>query len=209
MLASVIIAELFFFATAFVLRSILHYRRTGSIGFRGISGHVGSIEWWGGILFGLAIVCLALVPVVHARGLLQPWKMLGTPVWRLVGLIVYVLGLGGTLWAQAAMADSWRIGVAGTERTRMIVQGPFQYVRNPIFTCMTLAVIGITLLLPNAMALLGVLLLIAAVEIQVRTVEEPYLANAHGEAYRRYCSAVGRFVPGIGRLPHRPTLVPR
>jgi protein-S-isoprenylcysteine O-methyltransferase Ste14 len=42
--------------------------------------------------------------------------------------------------------------------------------------------------------------LLAALEIQVRGVEEPYLLRTHGEAYRRYAAATGRFLPGIGRL---------
>ena len=32
-------------------------------------------------------------------------------------------------------------------------------------------------------------------------VEEPYLLRTHGDEYRRYASRVGRFVPGVGRLP--------
>jgi protein-S-isoprenylcysteine O-methyltransferase Ste14 len=42
-------------------------------------------------------------------------------------------------------------------------------------------------------------LVIASLEIQVRRVEEPYLLATHGEAYRRYASRTGRFVPGLGR----------
>ena len=40
-------------------------------------------------------------------------------------------------------------------------------------------------------------------ELQVRSVEEPYLLRTHGDAYRAYASRVGRFVPGIGRLASR------
>ena len=42
--------------------------------------------------------------------------------------------------------------------------------------------------------------LLVALEIQVRAVEEPYLLRTHGDAYRRYAAATGRFVPGIGRI---------
>jgi len=42
---------LIYLLTAFGLRSWLQYLRTGSAGFRGVSGRPGSVEWWGGALF--------------------------------------------------------------------------------------------------------------------------------------------------------------
>ncbi|MBB4934751.1 protein-S-isoprenylcysteine O-methyltransferase Ste14 [Lipingzhangella halophila] len=42
--------------------------------------------------------------------------------------------------------------------------------------------------------------LIAAVQLQVRTIEEPYLLRTHGHAYRTYAVRTGRFLPGLGRL---------
>jgi protein-S-isoprenylcysteine O-methyltransferase Ste14 len=41
-------------------------------------------------------------------------------------------------------------------------------------------------------------MLVVAIELQVRFVEEPYLVRTHGESYRAYCRRVGRFVPGLG-----------
>ena len=40
--------------------------------------------------------------------------------------------------------------------------------------------------------------LLAAIQVQVRAVEEPYLLAVHGDAYRDYAARVGRFVPGVG-----------
>jgi protein-S-isoprenylcysteine O-methyltransferase Ste14 len=62
------------------------------------------------------------------------------------------------------------------------------------------AVAGLALLVPSVVALLGLALLVVALEIQVRLVEEPYLLRAHGDAYAAYARRVGRFVPGLGRL---------
>jgi protein-S-isoprenylcysteine O-methyltransferase Ste14 len=55
-------------------------------------------------------------------------------------------------------------------------------------------------LVPNAFSALAFALTFAGIEIQVRAVEEPYLAKTHGPAYRDYASRVGRFAPGVGRL---------
>jgi protein-S-isoprenylcysteine O-methyltransferase Ste14 len=39
------------------------------------------------------------------------------------------------------------------------------------------------------------------IELQVRVVEEPHLLRTHGQAYEDWAREVGRFVPGVGRLP--------
>jgi protein-S-isoprenylcysteine O-methyltransferase Ste14 len=53
---------------------------------------------------------------------------------------------------------------------------------------------------PNLLALSGFVLLLAAIELQVRVVEEPYLLATHGQSYADYASRVGRFIPGVGQF---------
>ena len=98
------------------------------------------------------------------------------------------------------MGPSWRIGVDEAERTELVTMGPFAVVRNPIFAAMLPAVLGVALLVPNAVALAGFVALFVALELQVRLVEEPYLLRAHGDRYAEYAARTGRFVPGVGRL---------
>lgn len=45
-----------------------------------------------------------------------------------------------------------------------------------------------------------VVMIIIGSQLQVRLIEEPYLTATHGQAYRDYCEAVDRFLPGIGRI---------
>ena len=52
---------------------------------------------------------------------------------------------------------------------------------------------------------LGVLLLLVGIELQVRRIEEPYLARVHGTAYADYAARTGRFLPRLGRLTRTPT----
>jgi protein-S-isoprenylcysteine O-methyltransferase Ste14 len=77
-------------------------------------------------------------------------------------------------------------------------------VRNPIFSAMFVFGLGIALVTPNVVAIVGFVLLVLTIEVQVRVVEEPYLATKHRDAYRDYTATVGRFVPGMGRISHSP-----
>ncbi len=186
-------------ALAFGARSLVHYRRTGSTGFRGLSGRVGSIEWLGGALSVVALVAGPAAPILDLTGTLRPLGFAGGTLWRVGSVAFYTAGVAGTLWAQFTMSDAWRIGVDRSERTRLVLKGPFRFVRNPIFTSMTAALGGLALMVPNLAAGCALLALIAGLEIHVRVVEEPHLLRTHGEAYRRYLACTGRFLPGIGR----------
>lgn len=73
--------------------------------------------------------------------------------------------------------------------------------RNPIFTSAATAFLGLALIVPNLMAIVGLVLTLTGIAIQVRLVEEPYLRRVHGAAHTDYASRAGRFLPGLGRLP--------
>jgi protein-S-isoprenylcysteine O-methyltransferase Ste14 len=77
------------------------------------------------------------------------------------------------------------------------ITGVFGWVRYPIFTAMMMFGFGIAMVTPNLVAIVGFVLPIAAIERQVRVVEEPYLLTKHGVAYGDYLFNVGRFVPGV------------
>ena len=189
-----------FVALAFGLRIAVHLRRTGTTGFIGLSRDSGVIDVTVGALFVLALIAGALAPGLQLAGFVRPWMDLDATAVGVAAVILYLVGVTGTLWAQFAMGDAWRIGVRETERTSLIAGGPFRWVRNPIYSSMLLVALGLALAAPNVMSVLALLALLLALELQVRWVEEPYLSRAHGTSYRDYASRTGRFVPGWGRL---------
>lgn len=185
-----------FYAVAFGLRTWQHLRATGSTGFRGISGRPGSVEWLGGVFFAVGIALSLAGALGEAAGWVPPlWE----PGWAttVLGIVVTLTGIVATYVAQVSMGDSWRIGVQEGERTRLVAEGPFAVVRNPIFSCMLLTAAGLVVLMPNSLSVASFLALLIAIELQVRFVEEPYLLRTHGQQYRDYCSRVGRFMPGL------------
>lgn len=197
---SAVVLYVVFCVLAFGWRSWVQFRRSGTTGFRGISGRPGSLEWAAGVGFVVAMVAGLLAPVLQATDVVGPIDGL-THVWiQSVGVVLAVSGIAGTLYAQMDMGDSWRIGVDASETTPLVRTGVFGLVRNPIFTAMLTFAAGVVLMTPNLLALGAFAVLVATIELQVRVVEEPYLRRTHGDRYHRYCGAVGRFVPGVGRI---------
>ena len=185
---------------ALVLRVAIQVHRTGQTGLRGLAGRPGSLEWFAGLGFVAAIVVGVLAPVFALSDEVEPIVALDTTFLHVLGIVLYAAGLGGVLIAQGTMGGSWRVGVDPSERTALVTTGPFGLVRNPIFSTMTLAMLGLALLVPSWIAFASLALLLVSLELQIRLVEEPYLRQTHGDAYERYASGVGRFLPGVGKL---------
>lgn len=183
---------------AFVLRTIVHLRRTGSSGYNGLSGAPGSAEWFAGVLFVLSLVAGFVSALLH--GVVPTVSAVETSWLLAAGVVTFLVGALATTASQAAMGASWRIGVDDTEDTALVTGGAFAYARNPIFTTMAVTALGLFLIVPNVVSLVAVVALWVALELQVRKVEEPHLLHHHGEAYAKYARRVGRFVPGVGLL---------
>jgi protein-S-isoprenylcysteine O-methyltransferase Ste14 len=192
-----------YMALAFGLRTAIQLRRTGGSGFEGVSGRPGSAEWWAGVLFVVAIAVGIAAPVLALVDVVEPIGALDNGVVHVAGIALFGVGLAGTLAAQVAMGDSWRIGVDEQATTELVTSGPFAFVRNPIFAAMLPASAGLALMVPSVVAFGGLAALIVALELQVRVVEEPYLLRVHGDRYARYAARVGRFAPGVGRIDAR------
>jgi protein-S-isoprenylcysteine O-methyltransferase Ste14 len=187
-----------FVAVAFGWRSWLQYRRTGDFGFRGFSRD--PVERLSSGLFALGLVSGGAAPVAELLGWVAPFGALVHPLGLAAGALLCTLGFALTVIAQLQMGASWRIGVDASERTALVSAGVFGRIRNPIYSGMLLALVGLLLVVPNAVSLLALLATALGLEVHVRKVEEPYLLRVHGEGYRRYAGRVGRFVPGVGLL---------
>lgn len=188
------------FLVVFVLRTALHWWRTGSTGFEGFHGRPGSLPWVAGVMVSAGFVLALGAPLAASFRWPGGTLLFDSMLVHWTGAVFLALGTIGTLGAQLSMGDSWRVGVNESEETRLVTTRLFAWVRNPIFSFMGLSQLGLVLLIPIPVALLGAILAIVGVVIQVRIVEEPYLAQAHGTAYREYAARVGRFVPGVGRI---------
>jgi protein-S-isoprenylcysteine O-methyltransferase Ste14 len=187
-----------FLALVAGVRTAIQVRRTGDTGDRRraarqapIQRRIDAVAAIGAIAVGVAspvASLLGLAPVVRSSGL------------AVGGLVLAIVGTIAAFAAQLAMGDAWRVGVDPDERTPLVTAGPFRFVRNPILSAVLLTCIGLTLMVPTLVALAGLAAVVIAHELLVRRVEEPHLRRVHGERYRSYAAAVGRFLPGIGRL---------
>lgn len=182
------------------LRTLIQRRRTGDSGNRRTLSPRGSLGWSALTATDLGYLTVGVGgPLAHWLGL-TPISTLQHPSIHVLGVVLAVLGILATFGAQMALGASWRIGVDRSERTALVTRGPFRWVRNPIFTAVLVTLLGLVLMVPNPVALIGWVIALTGIQTQVRLIEEPHLHRAHGETYTRYAAGVGRFLPGLGRL---------
>jgi len=118
------------------------------------------------------------------------------PIGFTLGCSLVGAGYAGTLWCYAAMGSAWRMGVNRTERTALVTQGPFQFVRHPIYLGQIVMLMGVAALLPTpiSFAVLGIHTVFCVIKAAD---EEDHLRTVLGDEYRDYLSRTGRFFPKL------------
>ncbi len=189
-----------FLALVAGVRTWIQVRRTGDTGDRREAARRAPVQRQIDLVAAIGATAVGVAsPVANVLGLDPVVRSSAVAVG---GLVLTILGTIATFAAQLAMGDAWRVGVDPDERTPLVTSGPFRLVRNPILSAALATCIGLTLMVPTVVSLLGLaaVVVVVANQLLVRLVEEPHLRRVHGERYLNYAAAVGRFMPGLGRL---------
>jgi protein-S-isoprenylcysteine O-methyltransferase Ste14 len=171
--------------------------------WRGWLKRRGLIAWYlievGG-LWGGTMVILFLLSPWWLR-----WSWSGTSSLQVLGGVLLLSSVGAGTWAVAKMGWA-RLLLAGAlfppgggaeengVPQRLVVEGPYRYVRNPLYDGDFCLILGATLLTRSS-----ALVLVAALDLALLAFQLPFeereLRERFGIPYRRYCELVPRFVP--------------
>ncbi len=106
--------------------------------------------------------------------------------------IAYLL----TLYCWHYMGNSWRIGIDPKEKNQLITDGPFKYIRHPIYALSMLLMLGsIMCVQTNSMLVLFCIHWTIFTLEAIR--EERYLSKIYGETYQNYMNQTNRFLPKV------------
>lgn len=150
------------------------------------------------LVYASIFVALLLV-LLPARVLewseVQPPAATGPVQW--LGVLLVVSGAALALWCVVTFALAGRGTPAPFDPPRrLVVTGPYRFVRNPMYIGGGLALLGAAVFYGSA-ALLGYAgLFVLAAHAFVRLYEEPALARQFGSEYEAYRLRVGRWLPG-------------
>jgi protein-S-isoprenylcysteine O-methyltransferase Ste14 len=136
-----------------------------------------------------------LFPWLLAHGVQGPTPPV-PPVLMVAGLLLLVLAVGLYLWCAGAFAFIGRGTPAPIDApTALVVQGPYRWVRNPMYVAVLVAILGQALLYRSSLLVGYALLFWVVVHAFVVVVEEPSLRDQFGGSYDDYLNRVPRWIP--------------
>ena len=187
---------LVYFIAAFFWRSFMVWKRTGinPVVFKGTDDAHDFIGRVFKLLFALivaVVLAYSVWPEVYRYA--APINWLEHTWLKWTGVVLLLISIVWTVIAQAQMDKSWRMGIDQEHRTSLVRSGVFGLSRNPIFLGMMLTLVGLFLVIPNALTLLAFVMGVVLIQIQVR-LEEEFLTKAHGVEYDQYKRKVRRWI---------------
>jgi protein-S-isoprenylcysteine O-methyltransferase Ste14 len=171
--------------------------------WRGWLRRRGLLAWYlievGGLWGGTTLVLVLLSPWWLR------WSWSGMSSLQVLGLVLFVASVVAGTWALAKMGWARLLlagvlfppGAAAEENRvpqRLVVEGPYRYVRNPLYDGDFCLILGAGLLTRSWALLLVAALYLAQLALQL-PLEERELRERFGVPYHRYCELVPRFVP--------------
>lgn len=184
------------FGLTFVLPSYSVWKRTGI--FPVTFSNNDTAHDYIGKVFKILLALLVITSAIYAFH--TEWVKYLLPIWyvenqllQIIGIIILFVALVWIAIAQHQMSNSWRIGIDEKNKTRLVTEGVFSISRNPIFLGMLSTLLGLFLVIPNALTFMVFVTGFIVVQIQVR-LEEEFLLKSHEEVYKKYCSQTRRWI---------------
>jgi protein-S-isoprenylcysteine O-methyltransferase Ste14 len=144
--------------------------------------------------YALAVLgtIVLVVPRATPAILAEPF-LPASPITAPVAILLTALGLGIAIAARIQLAGNWSAAIEIKEGHALIRSGPYRYVRHPIYSGILLAVLGSAVALDHRRALLGFVLIFAALWIKSRH-EEGRLRQAL-PGYDAYAGETAALIP--------------
>lgn len=120
----------------------------------------------------------------------------GIVLLRVLGMVT--IGVGALLFAHSLgrFATEGEGTLAPWDPPRkLVVRGPYRFVRNPMISGVILILVGEAVLLHSPALGAWALTFFALNAVVIPLIEEPQLRDRFGEAYIQYCDNVPRLIP--------------
>jgi protein-S-isoprenylcysteine O-methyltransferase Ste14 len=92
-----------------------------------------------GLRIGIFVIAYLIIRFGVLRG---HHAIVSSPVLQGVGMALFLTGLGLAAWARVHLGRNWGTPMSEKVDAELVTTGPYQYIRNPIYSGIILATIG-------------------------------------------------------------------
>ncbi len=119
---------------------------------------------------------------------------------QVLGPILWLLGMGLVAWATRTLGRFMTVSIQVTEEPTLVQDGPYAWIRHPVYTGNVAAAFGLGLLYLSP-PVLGIALVLAVLASYRGRIEDAFLRSpqAFGARYDAYAKGTGRFLPRLRR----------
>jgi protein-S-isoprenylcysteine O-methyltransferase Ste14 len=107
--------------------------------------------------------------------------------------VLVVIGIAFAIWARVVLGRNWSPRPSVKEEHELVTNGPYEYVRHPIYTGMLLAAFGTAL--TGSMFAIGVFIVASALFLSRIPREEKIMLSLFPNAYPAYQADTKRLIP--------------
>jgi protein-S-isoprenylcysteine O-methyltransferase Ste14 len=118
------------------------------------------------------------------------------PLVALIACVLCVAGLVVCFWARYALGRNWSGNVTLKAGHELVENGPYRFIRHPIYTGLLLMILATALLRGTPAAFLAVVVFFAAHVWKLRQ-EEALMRRNFPNSYPEYCTRTKALIPGI------------
>lgn len=146
----------------------------------------------------------ALVVLVPLFGFLintdwMGWARYRSPEWlRWLGFATATISIPGLYWLFSTIGMNISPTHATREDHQLITNGPYRFVRHPLYTVGFTLYLGVGLMASMWWLLAGLVILMVVLFWRTGR-EEENLVREFGEEYQTYMKRTGRYLPKLGR----------
>ncbi len=115
---------------------------------------------------------------------------------KILGLVIVYLGIVIIIWATWYLKKGI-VGRIEPENEYLVRSGPYKYIRHPIYLGMTIALLGIPIILESCIGIIAVFIFFLPSEIYRAKLEEKSLSKKFGKQWDEYLKRSGFFFPFI------------
>ncbi len=115
----------------------------------------------------------------------------------MIGLALTAGGLLFAVWARIALGGNWSGSVTIKSGHNLIRQGPYRWIRHPIYTGLLASLVGTVMLQGEVRAFLGFAIILFALYRKARR-EEKFLSEEFGDEFAEHTKHTGMFLPRFG-----------